>query len=813
VPGAIPFVIPFFVKVAVVGTISGILSSIFEPDLKSSAGMSAKGIKANVTSMDEPLKVIYGTAMVGGCDVFRATTGMKNKTLWVAQTLGEGLCDGIAQVDGVDQVFFGDKLYNTYGDDGDLITYTFHDGAADQVYDAALYAAQDPLAPSLRHDDNYRNVCYVLYRCDYDYNWFQNLPARTVLVRGRKCFDFRDDTTAWTQNPVLCLHDFMTSTLYGEGFPAADFDLASWTAAANYCDLKGFTLNGVISPRTTKAEDIRDMILRHFRGALREWNNTWYLSYYDLNYETSVMDIDEEKIVHDEQGRPLVSISQPGRIDRPESLSVQFVNPAKNYTDDAVLVGDRLGMSQDLPLPLCNSRELALIIGNYTLERMRLDRTVQVTVRDDAQKLEPGDVITFSCEALGITDNLMRVSEASIRPDGLVDLTLIYEDEALYDDDYDASVDAVYTCNLPNPQEEPPGVSNAVMTEETYSYRDRSFTKLKISFDEPTTYAWYDHVEVWKSHDDIEWVHAFDTTAGFEIDPADEGKTYYIRLKVVNTWGVKQRDANDFKVSRTVAGYVTAPASVAALLAVVNANAINLYATRLTDTDIDLYEFRLGSSWSGGILLASMKFPNLSLYGVKPGDHTFWINTLSNNGQYGATPRSISVSLPAPPKGWTLQGTENDDFSAGSHSNTEAVVYSGADHLKCSHAGGVLVGTYTGPVIDLSTVTSRFIYIGTSIVVTGAGTTWDDVLPGSTTWAEIDIANKTWAQIFELPSGPAVRISLEYGETSPPANTVEKLEICGTVVSGRYVRPVVEITDPSPAVNALVEALTISYCT
>jgi hypothetical protein len=48
----------------------------------------------------------------------------------------------------------------------------------------------------------------------------------------------------------------------------------------------------------------------------------------------------------------------------------------------------------------------------------------------------------------------------------------------------------------------------------------------------------------------------------------------------------------------------------------------------------------------------------MSLKGVKPGSHTFWANTLGNNGLYGETPRSATVTLKDPPDGWTVQAGE-----------------------------------------------------------------------------------------------------------------------------------------------------------
>jgi hypothetical protein len=320
-------------------------------------------------------------------------------------------------------------------------------------------------------------------------------------------------------------------------------------------------------------------------------------------------------------------------------------------------------------------------------------------------------------------------------------------------------------------------------------------------------------VEVRISYDDTNWEHIFDSTTDFEIDPVEEGTTYYIRLKVVSIWGTKQQDSNDYKTNKTIGGYTDAPASLSSLSAIGNANTINLYAAKVSDPDVELYEFRLGTGWSGGIFLAALRSPNLSLYGVKPGSHTFLANTLSNNGLYGATPRSAGAVLQDPPDGWTVQATETCDYDGiGTHDNTEHMTYDEDDYLKCSHSGAVLTGTYTSPIYDRGSSGRYLVYLLAAIVVTGVGTTWNDVIPSPDTWNNINIATRIWTEIFELAAGPSVQITLKYGETSPPTNEVEKQEILSAIVTGRYFQVQIVITDPSDAINALVEHFTLKFC-
>ena len=211
--------------------------------------------------------------------------------------------------------------------------------------------------------------------------------------------------------------------------------------------------------------------------------------------------------------------------------------------------------------------------------------------------------------------------------------------------------------------------------------------------------------------------------------------------------------------------------------------------------------------------MAALRSPNLSLYGVKPGAHTFIANTLSNHGGYGATPRSASVSLKDPPDAWAVQNTETCDYNGvGTHDNTEHTTYDSDDYLKCSHTGGVLVGTYKSPIYDRGSSARYMVYILAGIVVTGAGTTWGDVIPSPDLWSEIGITTRMWAEIFSLSAGPSVAMKLKYGETSPPTNEVEKMEILSAIVTGRHFQLEIVITDPSDAVNALVENFALKFC-
>jgi len=610
------------------------------------------GNQINTRSTEANLPVIYGTQKIGGNDVFIGVSGNNSEYLWVVQTLSEGTCDSIAQVASADQIWLGEKLESEFGS---YVSYWFHSGSSSQSVDANLTAAFPEWTDPLRY------TSYIVWKLQFNRDYFQSLPDRRILLKGRQLFDFRTGATLWSENPVLALYDYMTNARYGLGISSSKIDEASWTSTADYADTKGFTLNMVL--KDAPAIDNINAIASHFRGQLIWFDGKYYLRYADLNDESSVMTIEDKHIAADEQGRAIVSISEPSRFDKPEGLEVRYIDPDLDYTVNRLPVGDATGAKKTIDLLGCADREMASNLGIYNLERAQLDRTVTGIFRDDCQKLDPHDIITFSSTALSISSQLMRVNNANILPGGLIELSLIYEALSLYDDDYDLTSEGTYQCTLPDPKAEPPGVSNVSISETAYNYRLRSFTRLNITFTAPGNFPWFDHIEVWQSFDNSSWEHLFDSTDDFEIANVQEGVTYYIRLKVVSIWGTKQQDSNDYKISHVVGGYVDAPDSLASLQAVVNQNSINLYADKLADTDVELYEFRLGGSWSGSIFLAALRAPNLSLFGVKPGSHTFIANTLGNNGIYGDTPQTSAVVLKDPPDGWAVQSTKTDDYT------------------------------------------------------------------------------------------------------------------------------------------------------
>lgn len=552
-----------------------------------------------------------------------------------------------------DNIFVDTETYKIFN-----ASFYFHAGTSTQTVDPAINTA----VPEF--DDPMHYTAYMVYKFVYDREFLSGKPACTVTLKGLKVLNFMTGVTAYSTNAVLCLHDYFMSQRYGVGLGSDEIDAPTWKLAYIYttakATLRDWSLNMFIS-REESAADIRDNILRTFRGQMSWWGGKYYLRYADLRDEASVFTILDEHNLRGDDGKAIIGISQPSKFRTPDGLRVTFVDAEKGWISDTISIGDKVGAINELSVPGVTGRKHAADIGVYTLERLKLDRTISGTFRDDLIELNPGNIVTFNSAALSIADQTMRVLSSLVRPDGLIDLTLAYEALELYNDVYAIIPESVYTSTLPDPKSEPPSVRNVVIVEEVYFYREQSYTRLKITFDKPLEYTWFQHVEVWLSLDGVSFKHQFNSTTDFQIDPVEEGIDYWLRLRVVSIWGTKQTQTNAYLHKYKVLGKTDAPVSVASLEVIVNQNSVNLYSDRVDDPDIEWYEFRVGAFWQGAVFLAAGRAPSYSLFGVKPGAHTFWLNTLATNKLYGATPRGVAVTLKDPPDGWAVDGSFTND--------------------------------------------------------------------------------------------------------------------------------------------------------
>ena len=235
--------------------------------------MLAKGqdIMANKTAAGGKIPVIYGTRRVGAQIVYMDTAQNRSKDLFVVYAISVGECeeilgrtieiDGNSILDGniykgggyvgSDKISSGSGSLNTASQVGDnqysnagtlgtdpTLRYSFvfnlHHGASSQTADPMLRASI-PTEWTTNHKLN--GICYIAASFDYDKKgMYKGVPQITVQVKGKKVYDPRTDTTAWSSNPALCFLDYIQNDEYGKGLATSQINMTTISAAANKCD-------------------------------------------------------------------------------------------------------------------------------------------------------------------------------------------------------------------------------------------------------------------------------------------------------------------------------------------------------------------------------------------------------------------------------------------------------------------------------------------------------------------------------------------------------------------------------------------------
>lgn len=765
------------------------------------------GQQANTSIISAALPLIYGQTRVGINRVYVGTSGADNNYLHIIANICEGEIQGIVQVAGINQLFLNDKIYTDFGSN---VHYEFFNGSPTQIACATLHTAIP------EWNERKKRTAYIYVRYLFDRNVFQSIPDITVLLQGLKIYNPATKVTEYSNNPALCALDFLTrsSRRGGMGFDISRIDLSSVNDTAAYCNQKGWTCNLYLNQNQSASDNFLH-ILATFRGALVYSGSTFKLKYKDLNYESVVMNFTENDVV--EQDVSTLKIMQPSVFNTPNAVNCKYPNTENNYQFDDYVLADNNAIASDgdyreEKVNLYGVTNLTNVqkMANYYLEKLRLNKNAAFVTGSRAIPLEPMDLVTLTHSRPGWNSKILRVVTPAIYSNGAVALTLEEEFASMYDDTYNLTDHIWKDTTLPDPSASVPSVINVTHDEETYYYRDRTFTRWRINFDRPLTsnYPWWDYADIYIKVGTGDWKFMTKSDGDYQLDPVQEGVIYHCKIVSVSIFGSKQAFVNGYEVSKNIVGKTSLPSAMSPITALAHGDNVSIYGTKLSDTDISVYELRLGVAWNGGLFIGSNETPNFRLVGVRPGTHTFWVAAKDNAGNYSANRASAIVTV-FYPNGYIDKHSWAWDFNGiGTFDNTEYVLYDGAPALKCSHTGGVLTGTWLSPEYDmLALKTVRVWGDFLSTFVSSAGT-WDALFPGATLWSDKLTAQTRWYVLLSPEYAGILQARLYWGSVTGQLTEIgDKLEILAPEVSARFLQVKVTITDPDVLSNLYLKTL------
>ena len=673
------------------GDMVGFLTGVDFDDIENQAPAVLVNKQSNVAA----LPVIYGRRKVGGVRVYIGTGGSKNKYLYICLALCEG------EIEAIESVYINDRLIQ-FDRDGSVFTSrndSFYKNKikmqkflgtdtgkvqhATQTYSSIL-AEQSEWTTSHK----LKGVAYLALRVQHDSDKHGGIPDIKCIVKGRKVYDPRDSTTSYTNNPALCLRDYLTNTRYGKGLPASAIDdttgRAGFQTAADSCDDASYTVtpffgagttvhllecNARLDTNKTIFSNVKEM-LQGMRG-LMPYSEGKYGLIIDEGYtpDANTFDLTPDNITSQ------ITVQQSGKGKRYNRVIVNFPNPSANWQQDSVMFPEKSTdsnsdyltfLSEDNNEELvkevqCNTitsiyaaRELARII---CLASRKNVNAVKITATSEALNIAVGDVVRLEHPSFGWTGaarQLMRVSNLQMQDDGEVGLSLVEHNNSIYGftqgsmepDNLESTFSGIFDIDPP---------TGLALTETTVVGGDGSLQPaITASWTAADDEFVQDYEIQWKQSADSAYQVAFTTETQYEIAPVQVNIaapiTYDVRVRSINTANVK----SDFASStQQVDGDDGDPSPVTGVTFTRGLKNITLEWTNPTDSDLSYVQIYISStltkpaSPSAQVRGTEYVYPAQSSEG-KGTTKYFWLEAVDFSGNVSTTvgPEQEIIQLP-----------------------------------------------------------------------------------------------------------------------------------------------------------------------
>lgn len=527
------------------------------------------GLLSNPLSPQAQLPVIYGEARIAFVysDIRNHPTDLN--TLYVVGAFSVASQAG-GGIDNITKIYFDDRLaIDAPNTTGTLVTtgtqapwnvssflqYAIHLGTNAQATNAELSAQFSAGAWPATADGV--GIAYIVLKLKFDQTVYSGgVPNVSALMRGQKVFDPRSSTTVWSDNPALCIRDYLTSNKYGCAVPTSELDDQSFIDAANYCDelvntgavnQKRFTCNGALDTSQSKLDNLNEL-LSSCRGELVYQSGKFRLVI-RAPATATIFELTEDNIVGDWE------FSRAGS-GVPNSITARFVDPSWNYqvrevtwpeagAANGFLTADNGHLSpMQIDLPFVTDYYRAQQIAMTTLRESREDITVVVTAKQEALKLQVGDVVPLTHSTPAFTDKLFRVAAVAILPDALVRLVLREYDATAYTLDTQTTDPTPSGSGLPNPFTVAAPTSLVLTSDSTTALNTQGgevVPRIKVDW-VASTHPFVQRYDVeFKRSADAVWTTVASTLPDETetyIWPVTEGVAYDVRVRAVNTIGV-----------------------------------------------------------------------------------------------------------------------------------------------------------------------------------------------------------------------------------------------------------------------------------
>ena len=556
-----------------------------KPDLS-----GTRGTLVNAREAAAPQEYVYGTVRKGGVITYMEATGGQNEYLHIILTLSGH------EVASIGNIYIDDQVASLDAN-GFVTSQSWNSKIRIKKYTGSQTAAPaELLAESAQIDSSFigSGIAYLYIRLEYDQDAFPNgMPLFTAIVNGKKVYDPRNALTALSANAALCVRDYII-TDYGLG--DVGVDETTFASAANISDEnvtlatsgteKRYTMNGVIRADQTPGSVLQDMMTA-CAGTLFWGQGNWQLKagHYTSPVKTFTLD-DFRSPIQMQTRQSMADVFNVVRGTFTDKDEDYIVADYPEMTSATYLAEDNnVETPLDLTLPYTTSAATAQRIAALTLNRGREQITLNADFSVAAFGVQVGDIVGITNSRYGWSAKEFEVVGWQFFADQdagdlRVKLTLRETSEAAFD--WNADETAIISNNTTLPIfSTVPAPSDLVLTATTVlnddgialpairaswtatvdrfvQYYEVQYKRLGGEEDYGSIADAQTDSENWgsitvsatESEDwgltnepiitpDAEYVSVLGTTNSFLIQPVLNGYDYIVRVRAVNSLGVR----------------------------------------------------------------------------------------------------------------------------------------------------------------------------------------------------------------------------------------------------------------------------------
>lgn len=535
---------------SVIGAVAGAAVSVAGSALlapsQGTGSLAPQATNTTVRQAAAARRLIYGEIKTGGVLVYPGQLLDGDAHLVIA--LGEG------QVESIDPVYWlADELSTDAKFEG-LLHFEWFDGHPDQTACMTLVNAI-PGEWTVNH--RLRGIAYAYVRMKFDRNAFpRGIVFPTFKIKGRKIYDPRTGATAWSENPALCVLDYLRS-VYSVQCPDDLIDFESFIAAANVCDelvesvdpenlgdgvpgrVKRYTLNGVFEASSSPVPVIESMEAA-CAGKLI-FTQGKYRFYAGAYRHPEAGDVLTAEYLRDDP----TFRAHVGRQQRVNIARGTYREPRQDWQETdfaaqelpAAVVAEAGEIVESYNFPATTNGATAQRLAKLAMLRARARTPLILRCNWAALRWRLWDVVTVDLPEINETGRTFCIVDYTFAQGGGIDLTLLPDEAVHYE--WNAATDEVIVKDVPTPDfnSTPPAVTGLSVAGEMAAAGDESALVPAISARwDKTQDAFLEHYEVQiKSVLEPDWDEATSGTTknpNFTSTAVVAGEEYDLRVRI-----------------------------------------------------------------------------------------------------------------------------------------------------------------------------------------------------------------------------------------------------------------------------------------